>query len=135
MVSMINFSAGFDPYKDYTSVLKRSAHIKTEETENPKVEEPVTSISEEKSAEASKSAVMALQEQLPVADISDVSESLKGIQDFSFIGRESDIRLLDTNKAVSDMKKDDVLSEYQYFVGSAEKLYNNDDGLVLQKIQ
>lgn len=122
MVSMINLSAGFDPYKDYTSILKKSAHIKTEESvvEKPAEDSRVQEL-EVKRAEASKSAVEAFKAEVPKVDIADVSESLKGIQDFSFIGREADIKLLDANKAVSDLKKDDILSEYQYFVGNAEQ--------------
>lgn len=36
---------------------------------------------------------------------------------YSLKGTESDIRSLDVEKAVSDMQKDEVIHQYQYFVG------------------
>lgn len=36
---------------------------------------------------------------------------------YSMKGEESDIRSLDVQKAVSDMQKDEVIHQYQYFVG------------------
>ena len=38
--------------------------------------------------------------------------------DFGYIGRDSDIHSLDVEKAISDMRKDQILQQYQYFVGS-----------------
>ncbi|MBQ4301394.1 MAG: hypothetical protein II765_07640 [Lachnospiraceae bacterium] len=37
---------------------------------------------------------------------------------FEMVGKEADIHSLDVEKAISDMQKDQVLHEYQYFVGS-----------------
>ena len=34
------------------------------------------------------------------------------------VGKEADIHSLDVEKAISDMQKDQVLHEYQYFVGN-----------------
>lgn len=39
-------------------------------------------------------------------------------------GADSDIRKLDVEKAISDMKKDEVLLEYQFFVGTGMALEN-----------
>lgn len=36
---------------------------------------------------------------------------------YSLKGAESDIRSLDMEKAISDMRKDEVIHQYQYFVG------------------
>ena len=36
---------------------------------------------------------------------------------YSLKGAESDIRSLDVEKAISDMRKDEVIHQYQYFVG------------------
>lgn len=132
-MSMVDLNVGFDPYKDYTSILKKSANIKTEEkvqSEIPAKDSVITSAGTN-SALASKSAVESLQKELPVVDINEVSESLKGIQDFSFVGRDSDVNKLDATKAVSDMQKDDVLQQYQYFVGSAQT--DDVEGAVLLK--
>lgn len=52
---------------------------------------------------------------------------------FSYIGSEKDIDNLDINKAISDMKQDSILREYNYFVGSANNVFNSEDGRVLVK--
>lgn len=38
-------------------------------------------------------------------------------KEYPLKGVDSDIRSLDVQKAVSDMKKDEVLHQYQFFVG------------------
>ncbi len=38
---------------------------------------------------------------------------------YSLKGEESDIRSLDVEKAVSNMRKDEVIHQYQYFVGQS----------------
>lgn len=115
-MSMINFDSGFDPYKNYTAVIKKSAHIAN--TEPVKSEKTNNSIEDETYKNVSKTAVSSLKSQLPQIDISDISESLKGIADFSFVGRDSDISKLDNMATVSDSKKDDILSDYQFFVAA-----------------
>lgn len=52
---------------------------------------------------------------------------------FDYLGKESSLDNLDMRKAISDMQKDAVLQEYQYFVGSAKSLINTEDGIVLMK--
>ncbi len=39
-------------------------------------------------------------------------------KDKELIGSESDLQRLDVEKAVSDMRKDSILQEYQFFVGN-----------------
>ena len=51
-------------------------------------------------------------------DIHDVALKFNAKDDFSYIGRDVDIKNLDMQKAVSDMKKDGILSQYQFFVGT-----------------
>ena len=53
--------------------------------------------------------------------------------DYSYIGSEKDITGLDMQKAVSDMKQDSILQEYNYFVGSASNVFSSEDGVVLAK--
>lgn len=72
----------------------------------------------------------------PNANVHDLSLSFNIGEDYSYIGRDSDIEALDMQKAISDMKKDQVLQQYQYFVGSADNLFSdtsNKDGLVFMK--
>lgn len=55
-------------------------------------------------------------------------------KDADLIGTQSDIRSLDVQKAISDMKKDRILEEYQYFVGSVREAENDtEDGIVIRK--
>ena len=57
-------------------------------------------------------------EQKPNAPLEDISITFHKQDDFGYIGRDSDIRSLDVEKAISDMRKDQILQQYQYFVGS-----------------
>ena len=69
-------------------------------------------------------------------DIRELSLTFNAGEDFGYIGRDSDIHGLDIQKAISDMKKDQVLQQYQYFVGSSETLFLKDaseDGHVFLK--
>lgn len=52
--------------------------------------------------------------------LSDISLSFHKEDDYSYIGSEKDLAQLDVQKAISDMKKDSILQNYQYFVGSAQ---------------
>lgn len=68
------------------------------------------------------------------AQLEDISLTFNQQEAFGYIGRDSDIRSLDMEKAISDMKKDQVLQQYQYFVGNVKNLnVNNADGIVLAK--
>ncbi len=69
-------------------------------------------------------------------DLRELSLTFNAGEDFGYIGRDSDIHGLDIQKAISDMKKDQVLQQYQYFVGSSETLFPKDsseDGHVFLK--
>ncbi len=52
------------------------------------------------------------------AALEDISVTFNKQDDFGYIGRDSDIHSLDVEKAISDMRKDQILQQYQYFVGS-----------------
>jgi len=71
-----------------------------------------------------------------VANLEDVSLTFNKEDTFDYIGSDSEIGNLDIQQAVSDMKKDQVLQEYQFFVGSNMDQVLNDspDGRVLQKL-
>ena len=59
-----------------------------------------------------------MQEQKANAPLEDISITFHKQDDFGYIGRDSDIHSLDVEKAISDMRKDQILQQYQYFVGS-----------------
>ena len=54
-----------------------------------------------------------------IGDLGEAAMSFSAERDFTVIGRDSDLYKLDMEKAISDMKKDGILQEYQYFVRSA----------------
>lgn len=70
------------------------------------------------------------------AGLEDISLTFNRQEGFGYIGRDSDIYSLDVEKAIDDMKKDNVLQQYQYFVGSSRNLYETGDvdGTVIQKL-
>lgn len=69
-----------------------------------------------------------------IADLENVSLTFNKEDSFDYIGSESSLANLDVQKAISDMKKDSVLQEYQYFVGNSQNLFaNSSDGIVFQK--
>ncbi len=75
-------------------------------------------------------------EQVSQTNLEDISLSFNLAEDYSYIGSESDIAALDIEKAISDMKKDQILHQYQYFVGSSAELTQtegNADGKVIIK--
>ena len=75
-------------------------------------------------------------EQKPNAQLEDISITFHKQDDFGYIGGDSDIRSLDVEKAISDMRKDQILQQYQYFVGDSRKLLQkaSEDGLVFLKL-
>ncbi|MBO5165151.1 MAG: hypothetical protein J6B90_00945, partial [Lachnospiraceae bacterium] len=83
---------------------------------------------------------LSIEENIPVrkpnADVREISLTFNAKEDFGYIGQDSDIENLDMQKAISDMKKDGILRQYQYFVGSAENLLPKnitEDGAVFLK--
>lgn len=71
-----------------------------------------------------------------IADLEDISLTFHKGDSLDYMGKESGLENLDVQKAISDMKKDEVLQEYQYFVGSAQNLMmqNSEDGAVFRKL-
>lgn len=68
-------------------------------------------------------------------DLANVSLTFHKEESFDYIGNDSSLDNLDMQKAVTDMKKDKVLQEYQYFVGSSGNLFEKqtEDGVVIRK--
>ncbi len=72
----------------------------------------------------------------PDASIEDISITFNRQDDFGYLGQDSDIHSLDVERAISDMQKDRMLQQYQYFVGSAKEVYEGGhaaDGIVVPK--
>ena len=68
------------------------------------------------------------------AQLKDISLTFNKKESFDYLGQDSDIRSLDIRKAISDMQKDQIIQQYNFFVGSAKNLMeNNPDGTVIAK--
>ena len=67
------------------------------------------------------------------ADLENISLTFNKDETFDYIGSESGLAGLDMQKAISDMKRDAVLQEYQYFVGSSKDFFQPADGMVIPK--
>ncbi len=71
-----------------------------------------------------------------VADLENVSLKFNKEDSFGYIGNDSSLDNLDMQKAISDMRKDQILQGYQYFVGSSRNLFAgqpSEDGIVVLK--
>lgn len=67
-------------------------------------------------------------------DLEKISLKFNKEESFAYIGKDSDLDQLDVQKAISDMKRDQILQGYQYFVGHADGLLeNSQDGTVFRK--
>ncbi len=68
------------------------------------------------------------------ADLENISLTFIKTDSFDYLGSESGLENLDVMKAVSDMRKDEVLQEYQYFVGSSQNFaFQSEDGVVIPR--
>ena len=52
-------------------------------------------------------------------DVENLSIGFNKQDDFSYIGKDADIEQLDMQRAISDMQKDKLFHQYQFFVRSA----------------
>nr|MBQ8253737.1 hypothetical protein [Lachnospiraceae bacterium] len=72
-----------------------------------------------------------------IADLEDISLTFNKNETYDYIGKDAGLENLDMMSAISDMQKDKVLEQYQYFVGP--KAFENPvvtttpDGMVVQK--
>lgn len=71
------------------------------------------------------------------ASLEDISLSFNVNETYDYIGKDADLQNLDMMSAISDMQKDKVLEQYQYFVGPKELadsvVASTQDGIVIRK--
>lgn len=72
------------------------------------------------------------------ADLENISLTFQSNDTYDYIGKDSDLTLLDVDQVISDMKKDSILDQYRYFVGDDEarnafKAGLDGDGIVVLK--
>ena len=110
-------TGGFEAYRDYTAILRKSAHMesKVPTIENEQDHANVIDIGSNDDTPE----LQPTPKQFEPVDLERTQESLYTIPDFEVIGRDSKLEDLDVDKAISDMKRDSILQDYQYFVGNA----------------
>lgn len=113
------------PAVDYEKVNSAQDAVKAPKAAEVKPQDIALSI-EEKNSHVSK----------PSANVQDLSLSFNLQEDYGYLGKDSNIEDLDVQKAISNMRKDQVLQQYQYFVGDSRKLLQkvSEDGLVFLKL-
>lgn len=85
-------------------------------------------------AKAEALEIQAIDTRSKTADLENISLTFNKEESYDYLGSESSLTGLDMQKAISDMKRDSVLQEYQYFVGSSQNLFINPaDGMVIPK--
>ena len=135
---------GIGPISDYNSFFANYRVPEIPSADISRVQRPdAVSVNEQTTGTQPKQTVNDIDlsiEEKPIersnASVHDMSLSFNVNEDYGYIGRDSEIENLDMQKAISDMKKDQVLQQYQYFVGSANDLFSTDtgkDGLVFMK--
>lgn len=77
-------------------------------------------VNEQISEPATENVTQLREERKPVfTDLEDISIGFNKQNDYSYIGKDADIEQLDMQKAISDMKKDNLFHQYQFFVRSS----------------
>lgn len=134
------YGIGFDPYKDYTAILKKSINMKedssavTDSNVSEKTSFGVSALSgdyeNDDNAKSVADSIRNLsvdeilgEDKKPNQDINDAAIKLKGIKDFDSIGKDADIQKLDEGNSALGNRKDNMLLQYQFFVGT-----EGDDG-------
>lgn len=72
----------------------------------------------------------------PALELENISLGFQKNDTFDYIGSQRDLVQLDMEKAISDMKKDEVLGQYNFFIGRSElagNIFESDDGIVKVK--
>ncbi len=80
----------------------------------------VESANEQVNAKATEAVTQVQEERQPViTNLENISIGFNKQDDYSYIGKDANIEQLDMQKAISDMQKDNLFKQYQFFVRSA----------------
>lgn len=93
--------------------------IKADELRNQQIAESQTAASSQQEVSAQVASVAPVEQNYNSYDF---AQTYRPGETYELKGRDSDIESLDVQKAVSDLDKDQVLQQYQYFVGSSESV-------------
>ena len=103
--------SGIRPYSGFYNVNSVSA------THNDvNIQEPKEEVKEELKVERSEESLAAARSKQTFGAY-DYAEQYRPTEDFEVNSKDSDLRSLDVQKAISDMRKDQAIQQYQVFVG------------------
>lgn len=130
---------GVSGISDYSQLFQNYRIPEIPVADVKQIQQPVA-IQPETEAQKPVDIDLSIEENSPVsrknADVRELSLTFNANEDFGYIGQDSNLGDLDMQKAISDMKKDSILQQYQYFVGSAENMFpqnSSEDGEVFLK--
>lgn len=123
---------GLSSYQNYQRPEIRQ--VTEEEVRRQDQEQQQAALQQETTAYSRLSDLSARDTRAKAADLENISLTFNKSDSFDYLGSESGLENLDVMKAVSDMRKDEVLQEYQYFVGSSQNVtFQSEDGIVIPK--
>lgn len=127
-----DYGSFYNPSKVYDI---KTVDLKTVQEQDQEKEQPISLASlQTKEAETGTGGNQSQAGKL--ADLENISLTFQQNESFDYIGQDKNILNLDVEQAISDMKKDSILQEYQYFVGSSQNIFQSqqtDDGIVIPK--
>lgn len=123
---------GLSSYQNYQRPEIRQ--VTEEEVRRQDQEQQQAALQQETTAYSRLPDLSARDTRAKAADLENISLTFNKSDSFDYLGSESGLENLDVMKAVSDMRKDEVLQEYQYFVGSSQNVtFQSEDGIVIPK--
>lgn len=125
----IQFYNGLSNYGNYA--YREIPKVKPEEIKPSEADPSLQAIPEEQPV--SSPSQYESEQKTKLARLEDISLTFNKEESFDYLEADSSVKSLDMQKAISDMRKDTVLQEYQYFVGSSKDLINSEDGIVIAK--
>ncbi|MDD6306832.1 MAG: hypothetical protein PUA75_07780 [Clostridiales bacterium] len=115
-ISGIRMGAGF---YDYNTI--KTDEIAKQQIEDAETAKELPTVGQKETEAADRETVMQ-EERESRADTGawDFARRYQPEASYELKGSESDIKSLDVEKAISDMRKDQVLQQYQFFVGESQ---------------
>ena len=131
----IQFYNSLSNYNSYSNYHREIPKVDPEQIKAQEVNSAASAPIENKNNEVEEisSANQSSVREIKNAQLEDISLTYNKEESFDYLNSDSSVKSLDMEKAISDMKKDSILQEYHYFVGSSNNLFSSDDGVVIAK--
>lgn len=128
----VQFLSGFNNFNSYSNYRKEIPRVSAEEVRLQDLNK-ASEINTDKSSVDAHDSVKDIERKARISSLEDISLTFNKDESFDYLQNDSSVKSLDMEKAISDMKKDDILQEYQYFVGNSKNLFESNDGVVIAK--